>query len=55
MKIPTHSYLPVRSDEEHEPKENNNIMESMMSGARFDKKFIEERFIQMDATGTKAD
>ena len=45
MKIPTHSYLPVRSDEEHEPKENNNIMESMMSGARFDKKFIEERKI----------
>jgi ATP-dependent Clp protease protease subunit len=45
MKIPTHSYLPIRSDEEHEPKENNNIMESMMSGARFDKKFIEERKI----------
>jgi len=45
MKIPTHSYLPIRSEEEHEPKENNNIMESMMSGARFDKKFIEERKI----------
>ncbi len=45
MKIPTHSYLPIRSDEEHEPKDNNNIMESMMSGARFDKKFIEERKI----------
>ena len=45
MKIPTHSYLPIRSDDEHEPKENNNIMESMMSGARFDKKFIEERKI----------
>ena len=45
MKISTHSYLPIRSDEEHEPKENNNIMESMMSGARFDKKFIEERKI----------
>jgi len=45
MKIPTHSYLPIHSDEEHEPKENNNIMESMMSGARFDKKFIEERKI----------
>jgi ATP-dependent Clp protease protease subunit len=45
MKIPTHSYLHIRSDEEHEPKENNNIMESMMSGARFDKKFIEERKI----------
>lgn len=45
MKIPTQSYLPIRSDEEHEPKENNNIMESMMSGARFDKKFIEERKI----------
>jgi ATP-dependent Clp protease protease subunit len=45
MKIPTHSYLPIRSDDDHEPKENNNIMESMMSGARFDKKFIEERKI----------
>ena len=45
MKIPTQSYLPIRSDDEHEPKENNNIMESMMSGARFDKKFIEERKI----------
>ena len=47
MKIPTHSYLPIRSDEEHEPKDNNNIMESMMSGARFDKKFIEERKISL--------
>jgi ATP-dependent Clp protease protease subunit len=45
MKIPTQSYLSIRSDEEHEPKEGNNIMESMMSGARFDKKFIEERKI----------
>ncbi len=40
----TYSTLP-RMDEEQEPKENNNIMESMVSGARFDKKFIEERKI----------
>jgi ATP-dependent Clp protease protease subunit len=32
-------------EEEQEPKENNNMMESMVSGARFDKKFIEERKI----------
>jgi len=34
-----------RLEEEQEPKENNNMMESMVSGARFDKKFIEERKI----------
>lgn len=33
-----------RMDEEQEPKENN-IMENMMSGAKFDKKFIEQRKI----------
>jgi len=45
MKIPSQYTNPARFDEEHEPKENNNIMETMMSGARFDKKFIEERKI----------
>jgi len=45
MKIPSISYLAPRFDEENEPKESNNIMETMMSGARFDKKFIEERKI----------
>lgn len=33
-----------RMDEEQEPKENN-VMENMMSGAKFDKKFIEQRKI----------
>lgn len=33
-----------RMDEEQEPKETN-VMENMMSGAKFDKKFIEERKI----------
>lgn len=33
-----------RMDEEQEPKENS-IMENMMSGAKFDKKFIEQRKI----------
>jgi len=32
-------------EEEQEPKENSNIMDAMVSGARFDKKFIEERKI----------
>ena len=36
---------PVRMDEEQEPKENGNPMENMVSTARFDKKFIEERKI----------
>ncbi len=40
----THSKA-FRMDEEAEPKENGNMMESMVSGARFDKKFIEERKI----------
>jgi ATP-dependent Clp protease protease subunit len=40
----TYSRLP-QMEEEQEPKENNNMMESMVSGARFDKKFIEERKI----------
>lgn len=40
----THSKA-FRVDEEQEPKENGNMMENMVSGARFDKKFIEERKI----------
>ena len=40
----TYSRL-TQMEEEQEPKENNNMMESMVSGARFDKKFIEERKI----------
>lgn len=35
--------FPARMDEEQEPKENSNPMENMISSARFDKKFIEER------------
>jgi ATP-dependent Clp protease, protease subunit len=34
-----------RMDEEQEPVENGNVMENMVSGARFDKKFIEQRKI----------
>lgn len=37
--------FPVRMDEEQEPKENVNPMENMVSTAKFDKKFIEERKI----------
>ncbi len=37
--------FPARMDEEQEPKENGNPMENMVSTARFDKKFIEERKI----------
>ena len=37
--------IPVRMDEEQEPKENGNPMENMVSTAKFDKKFIEERKI----------
>ena len=37
--------FPARMDEEHEPKDNSNPMENMVSSARFDKKFIEERKI----------
>jgi len=33
----------IRMDEEHNPSENGNMMENMVSGARFDKKFIEQR------------
>jgi ATP-dependent Clp protease protease subunit len=43
MKINHH--LQTRMDEEQEPTENGNMMENMMSGARFDKKFIEQRKI----------
>lgn len=32
-----------RMDEEQEPKENSNPMENMLSSAKFDKKFIEQR------------
>jgi len=37
--------LSNRMDEEQEPAENGNVMENMVSGARFDKKFIEQRKI----------
>ena len=37
--------FPARMDEEQEPKDNSNPMENMVSSARFDKKFIEERKI----------
>jgi len=43
MKINHH--LQTRMDEEQEPTENGNMMENMVSGARFDKKFIEQRKI----------
>ncbi|MEY4661133.1 MAG: hypothetical protein RLZZ42_1085, partial [Bacteroidota bacterium] len=36
-------HLQTRMDEEQEPTENGNMMENMVSGARFDKKFIEQR------------
>lgn len=36
---------PYRMDEEQEPKENSNPMETMLSSAKFDKKFIEQRKI----------
>lgn len=45
MKFQHNNFTSPRMDEEQEPKENSNIMESMVSGARFDKKFIEERKI----------
>jgi ATP-dependent Clp protease protease subunit len=37
--------LSTRMDEEQEPAENGNMMENMVSGARFDKKFIDQRKI----------
>ena len=37
--------FPARMDEEQEPKDNSNPMENMVSSARFDKKFIEQRKI----------
>ena len=37
--------FPARMDEEQEPKDNSTPMENMVSSARFDKKFIEERKI----------
>jgi ATP-dependent Clp protease protease subunit len=37
--------FPARMDEEQEPKDNSNPMENMVSTAKFDKKFIEERKI----------
>jgi ATP-dependent Clp protease protease subunit len=36
-------YNTIRLDEEHEPAENGNMMENMLSVAKFDKKFIEQR------------
>ena len=41
----TQNIRPFIMDEEHEPAEKDNIMENMVSGARFDKKFIEQRKI----------
>jgi ATP-dependent Clp protease protease subunit len=43
MKI--NQMLSTRMDEEQEPAENGNMMENMVSGARFDKKFIDQRKI----------
>ena len=37
--------LSTRMDEENEPADNGNMMENMVSGARFDKKFIDQRKI----------
>lgn len=39
----TQNISPFRMDEENEPAEKDNVMENMVSGARFDKKFIEQR------------
>jgi ATP-dependent Clp protease protease subunit len=41
----TQNIVPFRMDEENEPAEKDNVMENMVSGARFDKKFIEQRKI----------
>jgi ATP-dependent Clp protease protease subunit len=41
----TQNIRPFIMDEEHEPAEKDNMMENMVSGARFDKKFIEQRKI----------
>ncbi|MFN6374370.1 MAG: ClpP family protease [Chitinophagia bacterium] len=41
----TQNISPFRMDEENEPAEKDNVMENMVSGARFDKKFIEQRKI----------
>jgi ATP-dependent Clp protease protease subunit len=41
----TQNIRPFIMDEENEPAEKDNMMENMVSGARFDKKFIEQRKI----------
>ena len=41
----TQNIVPFRMDEENEPAEKDNMMENMVSGAKFDKKFIEQRKI----------
>ena len=41
----TQNIRPIIMDEEHEPAEKDNMMENMVSSARFDKKFIEQRKI----------
>jgi ATP-dependent Clp protease protease subunit len=41
----TNNMLLNKMDEEQEPAESNPLMENMMLGAKFDKKFIEERKI----------
>jgi ATP-dependent Clp protease protease subunit len=46
MKImKTQNIFTNRMDEDNEPAEKDNMMENMVSGARFDKKFIEQRKI----------
>ena len=41
----TQNISPFRMDEENEPAEKDNVMENMVSSAKFDKKFIEQRKI----------
>lgn len=41
----TQNIFTNRMDEDNEPAEKDNMMENMVSGARFDKKFIEQRKI----------
>ena len=45
MKSNNSFFIGHRMDEEQEPKENSGLMENMMSAAKFDKKFIEQRKI----------
>jgi ATP-dependent Clp protease protease subunit len=45
MKSNNSFFIGHRMDEEQEPKENSGLMENIMSAAKFDKKFIEQRKI----------